>query len=311
MASFQPSIDIPSLVGKIILVTGGTAGLGRQSVLELARHNPEQIWLAARNLSRANETISEIQNTIRNPSVKITPVALDLASLTSVYNTANQVLHSSSRLDILLNNAGIMAHPADLTNDGYELQFGTNFLGHALLIRLLLPLLLKTASIGNDVRIISLTSGSHARAPAEGIKFDTLKSTGETISTVERYGQSKLSNILYAKQLAFRHPELKIVSVNPGMVNTGLTGVMAKDSVFFRLALAAVRPFQGVSVEDGVRNQLWAAVSPDIVSGEFYSPVGVAGKGSPKTKDEKLGKKLWEWTEKELDALLKKLETGR
>jgi NAD(P)-dependent dehydrogenase (short-subunit alcohol dehydrogenase family) len=295
------------LAGKIILITGGTAGLGRQSVLELARHNPEQIWLAARNLTKANETITEIKNIIQNPSVKITPVELDLGSLISVRNAANQVLQSSSRLDILLNNAGIMAHPAALTNDGYEIQFGTNFLGHALLIRLLLPLLLKTASNNNDTRIISLTSGSHARAPSEGIRFDTLRSTGETMSALERYGQSKLANILYAKKLASRHGELKVVSVSPGMVNTGLTSVMAKGSMFFRLVIAVVRPFQGVPVEDGVRNQLWAAVSPDVASGEFYSPIGVIGKGSMKTRDEELEKELWEWTEKEIDAFLTRI----
>lgn len=107
-----------------------------------------------------------------------------------------------------------MAHPEGLTTDGYELQFGTNFIGHALLVRLLLPTLQQTAlqTRFGKVRIMCLTSGSHARAPLAGIIFDMLKTDGSSISIVERYGQSKLANILYDKELAKMDLITKIVN---------------------------------------------------------------------------------------------------
>ena len=311
--SFDPTRDIPSLESKVILVTGATAGLGKQSVIEFAKHNPAKIWFAARSESKARQTIDEVKAALpKNNTTTIEFLQMDLASLASVYKAATKVIQSSTRLDILLNNGGIMAHPAALSEDGYEIQFATNFLGHALLTRLLLPLLSKTStqsggSVHNS-RLICLSSGSHKRGPAAGIDFSTLNTSADAINAVERYGQSKLANILYAKELAARYPDVTVASANPGMVNTGLTSIMARDSLFYRVALSLARPIMGVPVEDGVRNQLWAAVSPDVVSGEFYSPVGVTGKGSPLTNDAALRKKLWDWTQGQLDAFVKKIE---
>ncbi|KAK7221392.1 hypothetical protein V2G26_009395 [Clonostachys chloroleuca] len=302
--SFTPARDIPPLTNKVILVTGGTAGLGKQSILELARHDPGHLWLAARNVTKAQQTVREVKEFV--PNTRISILELDLGSLRSVQRCASQFLESSSRLDILLNNAGIMAHPESVTADGYELQFGTNFLGHALLIRLLLPILQQTALQvrPEKVRIVCLTSGSHARAPLAGIMFDTLKTDGSSISTVERYGQSKLANILYAKELARRHPEIEVASVNPGMVRTGLTGVMRQNNLVYRVILSILSPLIGVSVEEGAKAQLWACTAENINSGEYYSRIGETGKGSPLTNDHALAENLWDWTKTELDAFL-------
>ncbi|KAH6885013.1 hypothetical protein B0T10DRAFT_564413 [Thelonectria olida] len=302
--SFTPARDIPPLTNKVILVTGGTAGLGKQSILELAKHDPGHLWLAARNVSKAQKTVDEVAKSV--PSVRISILELDLGSLASVQRAACQFLKSSSRLDILLNNAGIMAHPEGLTKDGYELQFGTNFLGHALLIRLLLPIMQQTAlqTRPGEVRIVSLTSGSHARAPLAGIIFDTLRTDASSISAVERYGQSKLANILYAKELAYRYPDIRVASVNPGMVRTGLTEVMGKNNLTYRVILSVLSPIMGVSVEEGVKAQLWACTVEDVKSGEYYSRIGETGKGSPHTKGQMLAEDLWDWTQKELDAFL-------
>lgn len=254
--SFTPERDIPPLTNKVILVTGGTAGLGKQSILELAKHDPGYLWLAARNVAKAQQTVHEVKKSV--PNVRISILELDLGSLRSIQRAASQFLKSSSRLDILLNNAGIMAHPEGLTADGYELQFGTNFLSHALLIRLLLPILQQTAlqTRSKKVRIVCLTSGSHTRAPLAGIIFDTLKTDGSSISTIERYGQSKLANILYAKELAYRHPEIQVASVNPGMVRTGLTETIRQNNLGYRVILSVLAPFMGVSVEEGAKAQL-------------------------------------------------------
>ncbi|KAH7129036.1 hypothetical protein EDB81DRAFT_906842 [Dactylonectria macrodidyma] len=302
--SFTPARDIPPLTNKVILITGGTAGLGKQSLLELAKHGPGHLWLAARNVAKAQQTVDEVEESV--PSVRISILELDLGSLQSVQRAASRFLESSSRLDVLLNNAGIMAHPEGLTTEGYELQFGTNFLGHALLIRLLLPILQRTAlqtRLG-EVRIVCLTSGSHARAPVAGIIFDMLKTDGSSISAVERYGQSKLANILYAKELAYKYPHIRVASVNPGMVRTGLTEVMGRNSLTYRVILSVLSPIMGVSVEEGVKAQLWACTAEGVKSGEYYSGIGETGKGSHHTKNHMLAEDLWDWTQKELDAFL-------
>ncbi|KAL7755547.1 hypothetical protein ACKLNR_014645 [Fusarium oxysporum f. sp. zingiberi] len=254
--SFIPARDIPPLTDKVILVTGGTAGLGKQSILEFAKHGPGHLWLAARNVAKAQKTVDEVVESV--PNVRISILELDLASRASVQRAACRLLESSSRLHVLLNNAGIMDHPEGLTKDGYELQSGTNFLGHALLIRLLLPIMQRTAlqTGPGDVRIVSLTSGSHARAPLAGILFHSLKTDASSLLAVERYRQSKLANVLYAKELAYRTPDIRIVSVNPGMVRTGLTDVMGKNNLTYRVILSVLSPIMGVSVEKGVKAQL-------------------------------------------------------
>ena len=114
--------------------------------------------------------------------------------------------------------------PPGTTKDGYEIQFGTNHMGHALLTKLLLPKLLSTANIPDaDVRIITLSSVAHEWAPKGGLQLDTVHSEQRKISSRERYGQSKLANILYTNELATRYPAISCISVHPGSVNTGLS----------------------------------------------------------------------------------------
>lgn len=301
--SFNPSRDTPSLADKVILVTGGNAGLGKQSIVELSKHRPAQIWLAARSLSKANEAVADIKKQVPDAPVRV--LELDLQSLESVQNAAKLFSKDSPRLDILLLNAGIMAHPPGLTKDGYEVQFGTNHVGHALLTKLLMPVLLRTAEekADSDVRVVVLSSSAHSFVPAGGIHFDTLKSKAEKMTTFTRYGQSKLANILFAQELAKRYPQLKTVSVHPGIVNTNLSDVLgSQGNILLRIATKTLAPFMGVSVVEGVKNQLWASTAEGVTSGEYYEPVGVAGRGSKCTKDRKLAQELWEWTEKELSG---------
>ena len=205
------------------------------------------------------------------------------------------------QLDILMNNAGIMAVPAQVTDDGYEIQFGTNYVGHALLTKLLLPIMLKAAkNPTSDVRIINLTSHSHTRAPKGGIQFSKLHSADVETTSLTKYGQSKLANILHAKEMAKRYPTIKTIAIHPGMVNTGLSTSMRQSFLLARLLMPAVAYFSAVGVKQGVLNQLWGVASADAESGEYYEPIGVGGLGSVYTKDAELAKKLWEWTEKEL-----------
>jgi retinol dehydrogenase-12 len=226
---------------------------------------------------------------------------MDLASLSSVQSAASQFLASSYRLDVLINNAGIMAVPDAVTEDGYEIQFGTNHLGHALLTKLLLPSLTATSKLpATDVRIVTLSSSAHGvSTPNGGIQFPLLQTSQIEDGRVAKYGQSKLANILHSKELARRFPEFTCVAVHPGMVSTGLSQGM-QDRWVLRVLGGVVEAIIGVDAHEGAYNQLWAATSEGVVSGCYYVPVGKKNDGSAYARDEVLAGKLWEWTETEL-----------
>ncbi|CAI6335553.1 unnamed protein product [Periconia digitata] len=302
MSSFTPKA-MPDLAGKVILITGGNAGLGKEAALQIAKRTPSRILIGSRSIEKARNTIAEILESV--PGAQLTPIQMDLASFSSIKEAAEKILRTTSRLDVLMNNAGIMAVPAATTAEGYEIQFGTNHMGHALLTKLLLPLLLKTAEqsgADTDVRIVTLSSRSHIRAPKDGIDFSRLRSADPELSPYVKYGVSKLANILYVKELAKRYPAVKTMAIHPGIVDTNLSTAMKKSSVVFKLLVPVVSYFSGVGVEQGVLNQLWGATSVDAESGQYYEPVGVGGKGSPLTQDVELADKLWQWTEKELEG---------
>lgn len=300
--TFTPNKDIPSLSGKVILVTGSNVGLGKQAVLEFARHNPEQIWLASRSVEKGEAAVADIRQQV--PGARIRVLQMDLSSFESIKAAAEVVARESSRLDILMLNAGIMAVPPGLTKDGFEVQFGTNHMGHALLTKLLLPILDATAksSPGADVRIVSLTSYGHTQVPKGGFNFDTLKTTAEPLGAYGRYYQSKLANVLWARHLAKVYPQFTVASVHPGIVNTELMNRATATPTIVKALVKIGGSAVLSSVEKGARNQLWASVSKDVKSGEYYEPVGVSGSGSIDGKDDELARKLWEWTEKELEG---------
>ncbi|KAK5013086.1 oxidoreductase [Cryomyces antarcticus] len=296
--SFQPEKDIPDLSGKVILVTGGNAGLGKESILQLAKHEPKQMFLAARSQAKAESAVTEIKKTVPNAAITILP--LDLSSFDSVKKAVDMFKSRSDRLDLLINNAGIMATPYSTTTEGYEIQFGTNHIGHTLFTKLLMPTLLETAKQpGADVRVIQLSSDGHNLAPSGGIIFD--QSALEEKLTWTRYGQSKLANILFARELAKRYPSITAVSLHPGVIMTDLYGPSQQSNVLLRLGLWAVGGIFMSDVPEGAKNQLWAATAPkeDVRKGYYYRPIARLSKGSAYAQDEKLAEKLWEWTEEE------------
>lgn len=207
-----------------------------------------------------------------------------------------------------------MAVPPGVTHDGYEIQFGVNHLSHALLVKLLLPILLSTASQpSSDVRIVFLASLAFTGHPLGGILFDSLKSSQEIFfpgtGPWQRYGQSKLANILYPAELARRYgaPEngnLTAVSIHPGTFNTQLIsslGFVERAGIYIvNLGNVKDETIEG----EGGWNTCWAATSAreNIVNGGFYMPVGVKGKKLRENKNDKLAGELWEWTERELEG---------
>jgi NAD(P)-dependent dehydrogenase (short-subunit alcohol dehydrogenase family) len=277
----------------------GSNGLGAESVLQLSKHNPTKIYLGARDESRAQRAIASIKSFV--PDAKIEFLPLDLASLKSVKQAADTFTASSTRLDVLMNNAGIMACPAGLTKEGYEVQFGTNHLGHALLTKLLLPILQKTAETQNDVRIVNLSSSAHTWAPRGGLVLKDATTDMERCSTWSRYGQSKLANIYYTRELARRYPSIKSIAIHPGSVGTGLISGPVASYPYVGWLLRRLHPIVTVSVQEGALNQLWATVSPDARSGHFYYPVAKDFSGSEQVRDDAKALYLWKWTEAELE----------
>lgn len=199
-----------------------------------------------------------------------------------------------------------MMVPPGLTKDGYEIQFGTNHVGHALLTKLLLPTLLKTTQLPDaDVRVVAVSSFGHFFAPSKGIVFDTLKTPMANYMSQTRYGQSKLANILFISELGRRYPSITTAAVHPGIVDTNLykavfSGIMSP--------IGKIQRYIYTSVEDGAKNQLWAATwkrgtaKGEVTSGQYYTPVGVGGQGTGSATNAKLAGELWEWTEKELKS---------
>lgn len=248
-------------------------------------------------------------------STEIIFLECDLSNLTSVQQAAKQFLAQSNRLDVLMCNAGIMAVPPSLSKDGYEIQFATNHLGHALLIKLLLPALLQTAEQpGSDVRIVNLSSTGYTTTPGNGISFDTLKTSQASLGPMyqprsfTRYGQSKLANLLYPVELAKRYPTITSVAIHPGFIKTNLTmgGGFFNRQIFTAAKLVnQISGGRNVSFEEGPYNQTWAATTPKInlKSGAYYEPLGkLVVPATTHGRDAALANKLYEWTERELAA---------
>lgn len=291
------SQDIPDLSGQVIIVTGGNAGLGYETIRQLSQHNPSTIYLASRSRDKAEKAIADLN--ANDPSAtNIRFLELDLASLESVRTAAAEFLCQESRLDILINNAGIMMTPEGLTKDGYEIQFGTNVLGPALFTQLLLPTLRDTARVNSQTRMVMLGSAAHARAPKDVYNFEKLRTTASDRHTTERYTTSKLANLHYAKALAERENAVKIIPVHPGMVSTNLhhasTGTFLKP--FLNLAICVA----GTPVEKGALSQIFAAVSPEAKHGQYYGPIGKAETGSEIAQNHDLQEKLFKWVQGEL-----------
>ncbi|KAF1966652.1 NAD(P)-binding protein [Bimuria novae-zelandiae CBS 107.79] len=226
------------------------------------------VHLRVRTSTTASSAIAEIRALIppSNP-VSISFLELDLSSLASVRTAAVKVHSEASRLDILMLNAGIMASAPGLTQDGYEVQFGVNYLGHALKFKLLLPLLEKTSGMPDaDVRAIMVTSMGHQVAGKLGIDFANLKTTCEHIGPFERYGSSKLANVLWARQSAKEYSNITFAAAHPGLVGgTGLGG-SATGTTCTQRVLMKISPIAAVSLENGAKNQLWTSVAPDVES---------------------------------------------
>ncbi len=257
--------DIPDLTGKVIIVTGGNSGLGYESVKAFAEKGAEVI-LASRSVEKgetAKTAIGKIPG-------KIVVMPLDLMDLSSIRKFAEDYKAKYKRLDVLLNNAGIMTTPYDLTKDGFESQIGTNHLGHFALTGLLMDVIIKNPGS----RIVNVSSMAHNRGHMDFENF--LYAGGEGYSKIGAYGRSKLSNLLFTYELQRRFSASNIdsiaVAAHPGVSNTNL-GRYLEKYWWFKMLYPLFMPFTQ-SAEAGALPQIRAAVDPDVKGGEYYGPDG-------------------------------------
>lgn len=280
---------IPDQSGRTAIVTGANTGLGLETAKALAAKGAHVI-LAVRNLTKGEAAVEWITRSVRDADLELQ--RLDLGSLASVREAADEIRTKHETIDLLINNAGVMTPPRETTSDGFELQFGTNHLGHFALTGLLLDRLLPT--VGS--RIVTVSSIGHRFAP--GIRFEDLQ-WDRRYNRLQAYGQSKLANLLFTYELQRRltGQHTTALAAHPGGSDTELArhlpGVVQR-------AVPLVRPlFQEAAM--GALPTLRAATDPGALGGQYYGPDGLGQqKGHPKlvtsnerSYDIELQRRLW------------------
>ncbi|XP_060655209.1 retinol dehydrogenase 13-like isoform X2 [Drosophila nasuta] len=277
--------------GKVVIVTGSNTGIGKETVLELARRGAT-VYMACRDKSRAEQARLEVIRETNNQNIFFRE--LDLASLDSVRKFVDEFKKEQSKLDILINNAGIMHCPRMLTKEGFEMQLGVNHMGHFLLTNLLLDLLKKSS----PSRIVNVSSLAHVNGT---INFDDLNSE-KSYSPRKAYGQSKLANILFTRELAKRleGTNVTVNALHPGVVETELIRhVPIFNNPIFGFLISPLIWLIFKTPKNGAQTTLYAALDPDLngVTGLYFSdckPKEV----SAAAKDANAAKRLWEESEK-------------
>lgn len=285
------SIDGSSLTA---IVTGASSGIGAETARVLALRGVHVV-MGVRNMDAGRKTKDEITKQI--PNAKLDTMELDLSSLASVRNFANQYTSSGLPLNLLINNAGIMATPYMLSKDNIELQFATNHLGHFLLTHLLLDTMKSTArNTKREGRIVNVSSEAHRFAYSEGIKFDKINDK-EGYGSFGAYGQSKLANILHANELTRRLKEdganITANSLHPGSITTNLFRHMGIfDGVIGTLGKLVLK-----NVPQGASTTCYVALHPQVagVSGEYFMDNNVATP-TAQGSDTELAKRLWDFS---------------
>jgi len=288
--------DIPDQHGRVAVVTGANSGIGLVAARELARAGG-RVVLAVRNAEKGAAAAREIQAAV--PGAQVEVGSLDLGSLESVRGFAEWFGSDHEGLDLLINNAGVMAPPRRETADGFELQLGTNHLGHFALTGLLLGRM----DGRDDARVVTISSGAHRMGR---IDFDDLQCE-RRYGRWSAYGQSKLANLLFAFELDRRlraaGSGVRSVAAHPGYAATNLQSAAAPNPD--RLFMAFTNRVLAQSAEMGALPTLYAATHPGLEGGSYVGPDGLFGQrghptlveSSAAARDEEVARKLWEASE--------------
>ena len=285
---------MPDQSGRVALVTGANSGLGLHTSIGLARRGA-RVLMACRDAGRAGRALVQVQAAAPGAAVEL--VSLDLASLASVEAAAADVAGRTSALDLLVDNAGVMAPPRTTTADGFELQLGTNHLGHFALTGRLLPLLLAAPS----PRVVVVSSGAHKIGK---IAFEDLQSE-RSYSRWGAYGQSKLANLLFARELDRRSAAtpLLVAAAHPGYAATHLQS--GQGSFLLEALMKVGNVVLAQSDADGAMPSLYAATMPDVRRGDYWGPAFAELRGEPKrvgrarsAQDDDVAARLWTESER-------------
>jgi len=284
--------DIPDQKGRVVIVTGSSSGIGYETARVLANKNATVV-IAVRNLQKGNAALDKIKAGYQNADVRV--MELDLADLESIRNFAAEFKSNFSRLDLLINNGGVMMPPYSKTADGFELQFGTNHLGHFALTGLLLDLIEKT----HDSRIVNVSSGSHTYGELD---FDDLNWENRSYKKMKAYGDSKIANLYFTFELQrrFENRNMNVIAsaAHPGWTATELQRHVGIFDFLNR--------FLAQGIEMGALPTLYAAIALDVKGGDYYGPSGWREmKGCPKkvesnelSHSREIAAKLWNLSEK-------------
>ena len=283
--------DVPDQSGRTILITGANSGLGYQSSVALARKGA-RVLMGCRDPRRAAAALVRLRSDVAGAQAEVVP--LDLASLASIEQAATDVASRTSSLDVLINNAGVMAVGQTTTADGFEMQFGTNHLGHFALTGRLAPLL-RAAS---DPRVVTVSSGAHRIGTMD---FDDLM-RAKKYQRWAVYGQSKLANLLFTAELDRRCTWLTAAAAHPGYASTHLQsgqGVPVLEAVM-KLGNRVMAQSDAM----GALPQLYAATMPDVKGNDYYGPGLLELRGFPrkvgrtsKAASAEDARRLWEISE--------------
>jgi len=304
MSSTWTADQMPDCTDKTVLITGANSGLGYEATKAFAAKGATVI-MACRSLDRGRQAATEIQATLGETGATLNVRECDLASLESIAAFADGVADDYETLDILCNNAGVMAIPRQETADGFETQLGVNHLGHFALTGQLLDLLLDSDS---ESRIVTHSSGAHT---AGTLNFDDLHRE-QSYDKWEAYGQSKLANLLFAYELQRRFDAHGItgtlsVACHPGYAATDLQyrGPQQLGSPLRLAMMKLANAIVAQSAADGVLPLLYAATADDVEGGDYYGPSGFKSlRGAPEKQsssdasyDEDDARRLWERSE--------------
>ncbi|EKM52468.1 uncharacterized protein PHACADRAFT_260896 [Phanerochaete carnosa HHB-10118-sp] len=291
------SVDqIPDLTGRITIVTGANTGVGKETVKALLQHNAK-VYLAARSRSKAEVAIKDLKDATGRDAIFL---ELDLSSLVSVRKAAEEFLSKERELHILFNNAGVMIPPMDqLTAEGYDLQFGTNVLGHWYFTELLLPALQAGARSSPDgyARVATTSSsGAHIAKPVDWNTFREHPSRHK-LGANSLYAQSKMLNAVVAHESSKRYKDMNILcyACDPGSLKTDLQ----RHATPFQKFL--VNPLLH-DASYGALTQLWAGTMEETIqyNGEFLVPYARLGKTQAEMYDPEIGKRLWAYMEEQV-----------
>jgi len=302
--------DVPDLSGKVIIVTGGNTGIGKETARVVLAHNAK-VYLACRSEEKANSAIVDLKKATGKEDVHFLP--LDLSSFSSIKKAAEDFKSKEAKLHVLFNNAGLMSPPIDqLTQEGYDMTFGTNVVGPYLFTTLLLPVLLATAAETGEARIVNTSSLGHMAAPKPCISWETLGPFDNAPEGDKKrrklgpdvlYYQSKCGTILVANEWAKRYGNKGIISssCHPGTIHSELgrnwpTLQRISMAMFIKLRPTAL----------GAITQLYAGTTPDAkeLNGKYLIPWARIGKAREDVTDEKLGEKLYSWLEEQIAPTL-------